>query len=197
VSTLPLGIFWGLRRLADDGGRFMLLDLRGADAALLADLLTGLAPFCTGVVLEPAPGRAVWRRCATPLIGRIEAVADAAELAAAKRTGADAVLTATDLAAAAGELEIARLGEDAGADLSLRPRDAGPCLVGTRGETAALAAAPSAAGYLLAAALWRDALADAATAAARRRLIADELAPRVQALNALTADLPRAAWLDG
>ncbi|MFP4271059.1 MAG: hypothetical protein ACLFTL_10900, partial [Alphaproteobacteria bacterium] len=75
---VPLGVFWGLRRLADDGGRFMLLDLRGADADVLAELLMGLAPFATGVVVDPEPGRTVWRRCATPLFGRIEAVADTA-----------------------------------------------------------------------------------------------------------------------
>jgi len=198
VSTLPLGVFWGLRRLADDGGRFMLLDLRGADREVLADLLTGLAPFATGVVLDPEPGRQVGRRRATPLFGRIEPAVDAAGVADAKRTGADAVVAPASLANAARRAEIARLGDDAAADLGVGAAGADGWLVASDGSTAALdAAAPGLAGYLLDAIFWRAALAAAPDASARRRLIADELAPRVQALNARVADLPAGGWLLG
>lgn len=197
MTAPPLGVFWGLRRLADDGGRFMLADLRGADAELLADLLTGLAPFTTGVVLDPEPGRAVWRRCATTLVGRVEAVADHAGLAAAKRSAADAVLAPAALAQAAEVAEIARLGADAGADLALAARAAGPWVaVGT--DVAAAAAleesAPGLAGFLLSADFWREAAA--LDRAARSLRLADVLVPRLQALNARAADLPVAAWLD-
>jgi len=185
-----------LRRLADDGGRFMLLDLRGADADLLAELLVGLAPFATGVVVEPQPGRTVWRRCATPLFGRIEAVADAAGVAAAKRTGADAVLAPGELGAAAATAEIARLGDDGAADLHLGPAAAAPWLAVSDGAAIDVTAA-GLAGYLLAPAFWRAPLAAAGDAAAQRLIVADDLAPRVQALNARIADLPTAAWLAG
>ncbi len=191
---LPLGVFWGLRRLADDGGRFMLLDLRGATAEVLAELMTGLAPFTTGVVVDPEPGRTMWRRWATPLFGRIEAVADGAAVAAAKRTGADAVLASGDLAAAAATAEIARLGDDEAADLRLDASTTAPWLALTDGA-AVDPTAPGLAGYLLTAAFWRAPLAAAGEAAARRLVIADDLAPKVQALNAPVADLPVAAWL--
>jgi hypothetical protein len=197
MNTLPLGVFWGLRRLADDGGRFMLLDLTGAEADVLAELLTGLAPFATGVVLESAPGRTVWCRCATPLIGRVEVARDARDVAAAKRVGADAVLAPEALGGAAADAEIARIGADHAADLALIAGAAGPWLVATDGDTAPLErAGAGAAGHLLAAAFWRDALTGLTDAAARRLAIADDLAPRVQALNALTADLPPGMWLD-
>ncbi len=193
---LPLGVFWGLRRLADDGGRFMLLDLRGAEAEVLAELTTGLAPFATGVVLDPEPGRRVWRRWATPLFGRIEAAVDAAGVAAAKRTGADAVLAPADLAAAAAAAEIARLGDDEAADLGLTPSPTAPWLAVSDGAAAAVTA-PGLAGHLLTPAFWREPLAAALDASARRRLLADELAPRVQALNARVVDLPAGGWLAG
>jgi hypothetical protein len=193
MTAVPLGVFWGLRRLADDGGRFMLLDLRGAEAAVLADLLTGLAPFATGVVVDAEPGRAVWRRCATPLFGRIEAVADAAGVADAKRTGADAVLAPAELAAAAATAEIARLGEDRAADLRLGPAEVGPWLAVTDGR-AFDATAAGLVGYVLTPAFRDDELA-AADEAARRLAIADDLAPRVQALNARVADLLAGGWL--
>ncbi len=193
---VPLGVFWGLRRLADDGGRFMLLDLRGADADVLAELLMGLAPFATGVVVDPEPGRTVWRRCATPLFGRIEAVADTAGVAAAKRAGADAVLATGELAAAAATAEIARLGDDGAADLRLGRAQTTPWLAVSDGAGFDVTAA-GLAGYLLAPAFWRASLAAGGDAAARRLVVADDLAPRVQALNARIADLPTASWLTG
>jgi hypothetical protein len=193
-APLPLGIFWGLRRLADDGGRFMLLDLRGADETTLADLVTLLAPFTTGVVLDAEPGRTVWRRWATPLFGRVEAAADDAAVAAAKRTGADAVLAPAACAEATAAAEIARLGDDDGAELRLGPGATGPWLAVTAGDAVDTTAA-GLVGYLLTPAFWRQPLAAAGDAAARRLVIADDLAPRVQALNARVADLPAAAWL--
>ena len=194
-APLPLGVFWGLRRLADDGGRFMLLDLRGAEAAVLAELFAGLAPFATGVVLDPEPGRAVWRRWATPLFGRVEAAADDAAVAAAKRTGADAVLAPAALAAAARDHEIARLGDDPAADLRLDGTDEAPCLAVTAGDPAVVEAARSpCCGYLLTPTFWHAALRGL-DGAARRRAIADDLAPGVQRLNAATADLPAGTWL--
>ncbi len=197
MSAPPLGVFWGLRRLADDGGRFMLADLRGAGPEVLADLLTGLAPFTTGIVLTAEPGRMVWRRAATPLFGRIEEAVDAEAVAAAKRSGADAVLAGATLAEATGTAEIARLGDDAAADLALAARPSGPWLVVTDGDARVPDdPAPGLVGFLLRASFWRAASATA-DADARRRVIADELVPRVQALNARTADLPPGAWRHG
>lgn len=195
APPLPLAVLWGLRRLADDGGRFMLLDLRGAEADVLADLLVGLAPFATGVVLAPEPGRDAWRRWATPLFGRIEAVADEAGVRAAKRSGADAVLAPLGCADAARSVEIARLGEDDRADLRLAPSTSAPWLAATDGTPFDVEAA-GLAGYLLGPDFWREPLRANADSAARRLAIADELAPRVQALNASAADLPAGGWLE-
>lgn len=196
MSELPLGVFCGLRRLADDGGRFMLLDLTGAGTDTLVDLMLGLAPFTTGVVVEPTPGREVWRRCATPLFGRIEPAADDAAVAMAKRTGADAVRAPAACAPTSAAHEIARLGEDGAADLAIDVAGADPWVVTIRGDEAPLAATPGAAGYLLTPDFWRPALATTGDRAARRLAIADDLAPRVQRLNARVIDRPRAAWLD-
>jgi hypothetical protein len=92
--------------------------------------------------------------------------------------------------------EIARLGEDDRADLRLGPGAGAPWLAVTHGA-AIDAAAPGLAGYLLTATFWRQPLAAVPDGAARRLVIADELAPRVQAHNARVADLPLGAWLAG
>jgi hypothetical protein len=192
-----LGVFWGLCRLADDGGRFMLVDLRGAEAATLADLVTLLAPFTTGVVVDAEPGRQVWRRHATTLFGRIEAAGDAAAVARAKRSAADAVLAPAPLAEAARSAEIARLGDDGAADLRLGDGDGMNWLAVTDGDASALEAAPAGCcGHLVRPTFWWEPVAGR-DGDARRRVIADELAPRLQRLNAASADLPPAPWRGG
>ena len=191
MPRLPMGRYWGLRRLADDGGRFMLLDLRAATGEALADLARGLTPFATGVLLEPA-ALDIWRRWGSPHVGRIDAVTDQAEVEEAHLAAADAMLAPAALADVTKRLAIARLGQDTDADLGL-DRPSGLRVVTCGGPEAGLL--EDAAGYLSAASLIAPALR-AADPSERRSIIADALVPKLQMLNAQVADLPEGSWLD-
>ena len=192
LRALTPGVFGGLRRIADDGGRFSILDLAGAEGDVLDDLIEGLAPYASAVILDR--GQVLpWYRQGMPWLGRILRASDAGTVALAKLHAADAVLANAPLAAAALERHIARLGADVTADVALRPRDAGPWIVAVVGTVEALPA--GAAGYLADPPFWSDPLAADAHRAVRRERIADELVPMLQALNALTLDLPSLPWL--
>lgn len=183
-----MGRYWGLRRLADDGGRFMLLDLRALEGDALADVVTGLAPYATGVVLQGDAALAAWRRFGSAAVGRVDVVETEAGLRAARETGADAVLAPAALSEAAAAIGLARLGADPVADLTI-----GGGLVIAADDEAVIV--PGVAGYLTAASLL-DPVRATADAPARKLLIADALVPLVQRLNARVADLPEGAWLD-
>lgn len=184
MTRPSLAHFTRLRRLADDGGRFMIVDLRGARDALLADLVVGLAPFATAVVLDVDAEQAVWRRFGSAHVGRIDGCAAAGDVALAEATAADAVLG--DLAST-----LPRLGADAAAEIGLgSPGRCTEVLVGVDHPDALAAAGVD--GYLAPASFWREMLPRARDE--RRRLIADDLVPRLQRMNAATADLPRARW---
>lgn len=188
MVPLATGAHMRLRRLADDGGRFMLADLRGAESAVLVDLLTGLAPFTTGVVLRADPDQPLWRRYGSPHIGRLDGCADAAGAALALASAADGVLGPTAPPA------LPRFGPDGDADIGL---DAAGRLARIRTTTdPGAVGGPGGAGFLVPASFWSDALAGL-DPSARRRAIADALVPRLQALNAVACDLPRATWIDG
>ena len=191
MGLLPMGVYWGLRRLADDGGRFMLIDLTDARAEVLVDLIEGLGPFATGVVLGQDQLDA-WRRYGSPHVGRIDRVGDARALTLAKRRAADAVLAPAALGDLAHEAEIARLGEDDAADLGLGARAAGLWVEPAGAPMEHLAA--GAVGYLATGAFWQD--ADLAERERRRRFIADELVPRLQVLNVAALDARDPNWID-
>ncbi len=192
MRPLPMGRYWGLRRLADDGGRFMLLDLRAATGDALAELIRGLAPFATGVLLEPTAVD-VWRRWGSPHVGRIDAIAAEAEIEGTPRTAADAVLAPIERQPVTERLGIARMGTDSAADLGL-DRATGLRVATCHGPDASLAGDVT--GYLTATSFIAPALAIADTHQ-RRLIVADDLAPKLQALNAQVVDLPQAGWLDG
>jgi hypothetical protein len=187
VAALAYGAYLRLRRLADDGGRFMLVDLRGAEPETLADLLVGLAPFATGAVVEADAEQAVWRRHGSPHIGRLDACGeDPAALTLAQATAADGILGPT------APPEFPRFGSDAAADIGLdRPGRHG--WLRTTVDPDALTG-DGVLGYLAPGTFWREALRGL-DRPSRCRTIADALVPRLQALNGVTADLPPAAWL--
>ncbi len=186
-----MGVYWGLRRLADDAGRFLLLDLGDADGEVLDDLILGLGPFASGVLAAPAQ-REAWRRFGSPHVGRVERVATAAEIAEARRTAADAVLAPAVLADEATALGLARLGGDDAADLGLVPRAAAPWIECR--DVPADRLPPGAAGYLATAPFWQEIAGS--ERAERRRRIADDLVPRLQRLNVAALDTTRPDWLD-
>ncbi|MFW5680545.1 MAG: hypothetical protein ACOC3D_09775 [Pseudomonadota bacterium] len=185
-----LGIFWGLRRLADDGGRFVLLDLSTAEPKVLVDLIEGLAPFATGVVLAPAQA-SLWCRHGSPHVGRIDRVANEAELEAARRGGADAVLADAGLAASAQQLGLARLGTDPAADLGLDRAAGSPWVQSVDRPDHARA---TAAGFLATPAFWAEVRSH--SHAARRLHIADHLVPRFQRLTVQALDATPPTWID-
>ncbi|MEO1091215.1 MAG: hypothetical protein AAFX81_11305 [Pseudomonadota bacterium] len=193
MSAAPLGhgVYWGLRRLANDAGGFVLLDLSGADADVLPDLMAGLAPFATGIVVDQGLALDLWRRHGSTLLGRCDIADSGATILEARANGADAVLASSPLSAATMRATIARIGADSTADVALVRRTGGPWLVRTLGEADDLG---DAAGYWVDSVFWRGAIVGGPEA--RRRLIADRLVPALQQLNAAVIDLPRAAWLD-
>ena len=188
---LRLGVYWGLRRIADDSGRFLLLDLGDAADDLLADLIDGLAPFVTGVVVGSMQ-TAAWRRFGSPHVGRIARVVTAADVAQAKRNAADAVLGPVAIGEAALRDEIARLGDDAAAELALAPRGSGPWV--ERRDSAGDTLAAGAAGYLATPAFWRP--VRNLERAERRLRLADDLVPDLQRLTAAALDAAAPTWLD-
>ncbi|TVQ38372.1 MAG: hypothetical protein EA356_03070 [Geminicoccaceae bacterium] len=185
-----MGVFWGLRRLADDSGRFMVLDLREAEGDLLIDLIEGLAPFATGVVLLPE-AVPVWRRYGSPRIGRIDAVTDMAALTEAKQRGADAVLADASLGAAATALQLARFGRDAAADVGLM---AGALLDLLVVEAPLDALPPGVVGHWATGAFFAP--VRMGDRAARRRHIADDLVVALQRLNVAALDGPKPTWIE-
>ena len=191
MAPLAMGVYWGLRRLADDAGRFLLLDLGDAEGALLDDLILGLVPFTSGVV-STSRQRDAWRRLGAPWVGRAERVVTADELRDARRAGTDAVLAPAALADEAAALGLARLGEDDAADLGLGPRDAAPWVEGHATDAERLA--PGASGFLALPPFWQ-AVADG-DRGERRRRIADDLVPRLQRLTVAALDTTRPDWLD-
>jgi hypothetical protein len=187
MAGLTTGAYLRLRRLADDGGRFMLADLRGAAPALLDELLIGLAPFTTGVVMDVDHDQASWRRYGSPHTGRLDACGDAADVALAVATAADGIL------GPAAPPEMPRFGTDGAADIGL-DGPGGHGWIRMTTDPAAIGG-DGIAGFLAPPSFWREALDDL-DPSARRRLIADVLVPRFQTLNAVACDLPPAAWVE-
>ncbi len=188
------GRFWGLRRLADDEGRFMLLDLRGATGDVANDLMVGLAPFATGVILAGETSLTAWRRFGSAHVGRADADDHPSAVDRAQRSGADAVLAGPEATAAARARGLARLGSDADADIGIDSEGVAG-RVRTIEWSARVELEPDNAGYLAAPSFWQGPLREASTSSLRRRLIADDVVPQLQRWNGLVADLPVAPWI--